>query len=165
MTCASLPVLTRNGAMKPPHTAISARPSDIRRSATAAAAPAKGEAKAEAKAEPAKAEAPKSSGGKAADLDSLRADLTGRVEALAQRLESIDGRITSISTELANQLTELGHDIDALANLPSNARAAIEESVLADLRDSQSRLANEQARYQIAFREDLAALAERLKRP
>jgi hypothetical protein len=33
------------------------------------------------------------------------------------------------------------------------------------LRDSQERLASEQARYQIAFREDLARLAEQLKRP
>ena len=34
-----------------------------------------------------------------------------------------------------------------------------------ELRDGQVRLANEQARYQIAFREDLARLAEQLKRP
>ena len=88
-----------------------------------------------------------------ADLDELRANLTARVDALAQRLEWIDARITSISTELANQLTELGHEGDA------TSQAAVA------LRDAQTKLANEQARYQIAFREDLATLADRLKRP
>lgn len=88
-----------------------------------------------------------------------------RLDELAAQLAALDARVSAVSTELTNQLTELGHDIDALANLPSNARAAIEESVLADLRDSQSRLANEQARYQIAFREDLARIAEQFRRP
>jgi hypothetical protein len=36
--------------------------------------------------------------------------------------------------------------------------------VIDELRDGQVRLANEQARYQIAFREDLARLAEQLRR-
>ena len=33
-----------------------------------------------------------------------------------------------------------------------------------EMRDAQVKLANEQARYQIAFRQDIADLAERLKR-
>ena len=33
------------------------------------------------------------------------------------------------------------------------------------MRDGQVKLANEQVRYQIAFREDLARLAQELKRP
>ena len=71
--------------------------------------------------------------------------------------------MTAVSTELANQLTELGHDIDALG-----ARAAGDgptRPCVGELRDGQVRLANEQARYQIAFREDLARLADELKRP
>ena len=53
--------------------------------------------------------------------------------------------MTAVSTELANQLTELGHDIDGT-------------------HEGQVKLANEQARYQIAFREDLARLAEETQR-
>jgi hypothetical protein len=68
-----------------------------------------------------------------------------------------------VSTELANQLTELGKDIDALGNRPSGD--TIDPEALAAVRDGQVKLANEQARYQIAFREDLARLAHELKRP
>ena len=68
-----------------------------------------------------------------------------------------------MSTELANQLAELGNDIDALDAAPAADGATAE--VVGELRDGQVRLANEQARYQIAFREDLARLAEQLRRP
>jgi hypothetical protein len=88
-----------------------------------------------------------------------------RIDELAAQLAALDARVTAVSTELTNQITELGHDIDALADLPSNERATLDASVLTELRDSQSRLANEQARYQIAFREDLARIAEQFRRP
>ena len=91
-----------------------------------------------------------------AELDILRA----RVQRLADRLEQVDARITSISTELANQLTELSGDVESISvNQPAP------DEVVSEIRDAQVRLAGEQARYQIAFREDLAALAERLRRP
>jgi predicted nucleic acid-binding Zn-ribbon protein len=91
-----------------------------------------------------------------AELDILRA----RVQRLADRLEQVDARITSISTELANQLTELSGDVEAISvNQPAP------DEVVSEIREAQVRLAGEQARYQIAFREDLAALAERLRRP
>ena len=86
-----------------------------------------------------------------------------RLDALAAKLADLDARVTSVSTELANQVSELGHDIDALAHAPNGH--APPEAVLGELRDGQVRLANEQARYQIAFREDLARLADRLRRP
>jgi predicted nucleic acid-binding Zn-ribbon protein len=82
-----------------------------------------------------------------------------RLDELATKIADLDARITAVSTELANQLTELGHDIDAL-----NDRGDAPTGELTELRDGQVRLANEQARYQIAFREDLARLAEQLKR-
>jgi hypothetical protein len=91
----------------------------------------------------------------AADLDMMRA----RLQRLADRLDQIDERITSISTELANQLTELSGDVEALAGDHPPT-----DDVVTEIRDAQVRLANEQARYQIAFREDLADLAERLRR-
>jgi len=86
-----------------------------------------------------------------------------RLDALAAQLAALDDRVTSVATELANQLTELGHDIDALAaRRPGDGDGAV---VIGELRDGQVRLANEQARYQLAFREDLARLADSLKRP
>ncbi|CAB4810291.1 unannotated protein [freshwater metagenome] len=38
------------------------------------------------------------------------------------------------------------------------------EELVSQLRSSQIKLANEQARYEIAFRQDLAKLAEQVKR-
>ena len=89
----------------------------------------------------------------AADIERL----TAEVQRIGQRIDDVDARITSISTELANQITELGADIDADGTSPGDA-------VVGELRDAQTRLAGEQARYQIAFRQDLADLADRLKR-
>lgn len=89
--------------------------------------------------------------------------LHDRVEAIAEQLTALEGRLTSVSTELANQLSELGNDIEALNNRPPGT--PVDEGTLDELRDTQTRLATEQARYQIAFREDLARLAEQLRRP
>jgi hypothetical protein len=86
-----------------------------------------------------------------------------RLDELAAQLAALDDRVTAVATELANQLIELGHDIDALGARPSgDGDGAV---VIGELRDGQVRLANEQARYQLAFREDLARLADSLKRP
>lgn len=90
-----------------------------------------------------------------ADVDALRAEVFARLDALADRLEMVDARITSISTELANQLDELSAE---------SADASAQEASIAALRSAQERLAREQARYQIAFRHDLAELADRLRR-
>jgi len=85
------------------------------------------------------------------------------LDELATKLAELDARVSSVSTELANQIAELGHDIDALGN--RDPAVPVDGAVVDELRDGQVRLANEQARYQIAFREDLARLAERLRRP
>ncbi len=90
-------------------------------------------------------------------------DVSARLDAVVEQIGALDSRITSVSTELANQLNELGNDIESLHNRPSGE--PVGDEVLDGLRDSQERLANEQARYQIAFREDLAKLAEQLRRP
>jgi hypothetical protein len=90
-----------------------------------------------------------------ADLDILRA----RLQRLSDRLDAVDARITSISTELANQITELSGDIESIAKEHPPT-----DDIVTEIRDAQIKLANEQARYQIAFRDDLADLAERLRR-
>ena len=85
--------------------------------------------------------------------------LTARMQQISERLDEVDQRISSISTELANQITELSGDIEAMGgNEPPS------DEIVDELRDAQTRLAGEQARYQIAFRQDLADLAERLRR-
>lgn len=99
-------------------------------------------------------------------LDEVSAQLTewtSQHEELRTGLATLDERITSVSTELANQITELGNDIEAL-NTRGAGGAEAEPARVDELRTGQERLANEQARYQIAFREDLARLAEQLRR-
>lgn len=87
-------------------------------------------------------------------------ELAARLDGFAEQLGAFETRLTSVSTELAAQLDELGGELAALGGDGSG----IDPALLDGLRDGQSRLANEQARYQIAFREDLARLAEQLRR-
>jgi hypothetical protein len=83
----------------------------------------------------------------------------------ADHVAALEQRVDSVGTELANQLSELGRDIDGLAqHVGDAASGAISDEVLGALRSGQIKLANEQARYEIAFREDLAALAEHVRR-
>lgn len=85
--------------------------------------------------------------------------------AVREHMALLDQRLTNVSTELANQLSELGRDIDGLDQRASEvADGVVSDEVVDALRGGQVKLANEQARYEIAFREDLAALAEQLRR-
>ena len=85
--------------------------------------------------------------------------------AVREHMALLDQRLTNVSTELANQLSELGRDIDGLGQrIPEVAEGTVSDEVVDALRGGQVKLANEQARYEIAFREDLAALAEQLRR-
>ena len=92
------------------------------------------------------------------------------IRAATDQLALVEQRLASISVELTNQLTELGNDIDALnSSAPSTGNepaslSTLSDEVLDTLRTAQVRLASEQARYEIAFREDLAALAEQIRR-
>lgn len=105
------------------------------------------------------------------ELESLKSDLarrtnelshlTGVANALDSRIGILDSRLSAMTTELTHQLHELGSEIETLVNSrdESSAQQAIEH-----LRTSQTRIANEQARYEIAFRQDLAELAELIRR-
>jgi hypothetical protein len=85
--------------------------------------------------------------------------------AVREHMALLDQRLTNVSTELANQLSELGRDIDGLGQrVPEVAEGTVSDEVVDALRGGQVKLANEQARYEIAFREDLAALAEQLRK-
>lgn len=92
-------------------------------------------------------------------VEQALADLTARMDALAAGLTAMEARLGSISTEITNQLSELGSEIDALS------ASTADEETLAHLKSAQTRLAQEQARYQIAFKQDLADLAERITPP
>lgn len=110
-----------------------------------------------------------------ADLAHLAERMTANDAAVREtstQLSALEKRVTAVSIELANQINEIGSDIDALASLPSAdgspveppSLSALSDEVLDALRTAQVRLASEQARYEIAFREDLAALAEQVRR-
>jgi len=77
-------------------------------------------------------------------VDELRGDVT-RVADSVEGLRGDVGGLQSSVDDLATGVKSVEADADGL-------------------RTSQERLANEQARYQIAFRQDLADLAEQLAR-
>jgi predicted nucleic acid-binding Zn-ribbon protein len=93
---------------------------------------------------------------RAVELDAVR----GGLRALEDRLHGVDARVTHMTTAITNQLHELDSEIDRLAK---TADAASAETV-SELRANQVRIAGEQARYAIALRQDLAELAEMLRR-
>jgi small-conductance mechanosensitive channel len=98
-------------------------------------------------------------------VEQTLAQLSEQIAALATGVTEMESRLSSISTEITNQLGELGHEIDTLASRLAADSGLSGEQILADLKAAQTRLAQEQARYQIAFRQDLADLAERIKPP
>lgn len=114
-------------------------------------------------------------------LDALNRSLQAQVTTICDELNAsvnlLDARINGVATELTNQLTELGGEIDALESPTPNGHEAPDIDQLVDDRVNvalgeamddittvQERLANEQARYQIQFRKDLAEVADRARR-
>lgn len=105
------------------------------------------------------------------DLNQLRSELTKRTNELSlvtaatngldQRISAIDTRLTNMTAELSHQLHELSSDIEAITQKENDPESV---NALEQLRVNQTRIANEQARYQIAFRQDLAVIAEQLRK-
>ncbi len=80
-------------------------------------------------------------------------------QTIAERIASLEGRVSGMGSELSRQLHELGNEIEELS------KRAEEDGVMEvvdALKSAQIRLATEQARYEITFRQDLAALANQL---
>jgi len=90
------------------------------------------------------------------DISSMRSQLN----VLEERLINADVRVTQITTALTNQLHEIDTELDRLTQ---TADAASAETVT-QLRANQVRIASEQARYAITLRQDLAELAELLRK-
>jgi chromosome segregation ATPase len=106
-----------------------------------------------------------------ASLDEIRAridDVETSAKAAREHSELVGQRLGNVSTELANQLAELSGELDEVGSRQQPAAAAADggetEEAISQLRATQIRLAGEQARYEIAFRQDLAALADQLRR-
>lgn len=103
------------------------------------------------------------------ELVALRGELTeareaavaerDRTASVADRLAALESRVSGMGAELSRQLHELGGDIERLAAKADDDDVA---RLVDDLRTAQVRLATEQARYEITFRQDLADLADRL---
>lgn len=81
--------------------------------------------------------------------------------ATAEKLAVIEQRLVSMGNELSHQLHEMGDEIDRIA---AGSGEAVNTELVESLKASQVRLAQEQVRYEIAFRQDLAALADQLSR-
>ena len=79
--------------------------------------------------------------------------------AIAERIAGLEARVSGMGSELSRQLHELGSEIEELSKRADEAGVT---EVVEALKNAQTRLATEQARYQITFRQDLAALANQL---
>ena len=105
------------------------------------------------------------------ELAQLR-DLAERVTATEDdsrrtrdQVNLLDQRLAQMATELTNQLGELSGEIDQLGARPMTVVApTVDDAAVDALRSGQVKLASEQARFEIGFREDLARLAEDLHR-
>ena len=92
------------------------------------------------------------------------------------RLTAVDARLAELTDTITNQLSEIGQDIDRLQaagdgradETASQVTAELDPSVLDgrfdELRENQTRIANEQARFAKSLHEQLAALADDLRR-
>ena len=104
------------------------------------------------------------------DLDSARAEVdatrkqlddmaTANDKVLAE-IRNLDDRLAHMGREFANQIHELATGLDGLEKHADSVSA----EVIADLHGVQARLAAEQVRYEITFRQDLAEIADQLRR-
>ena len=81
--------------------------------------------------------------------------------SIAERLAGLESRVSGMGSELSRQLHELGTEIEELSKRAEDAGIS---DMMDSLKATQVRLANEQARYEITFRHDLASLADQLLR-
>jgi len=98
------------------------------------------------------------------ELELERKTAATSLSEIVEQTNRLDARITSTTTELARQLDELGNELSAVADQEPVDVAAVVNASLTEIRQSQTRLAQEQARYQAAFRTDIAVLIEQLRR-
>jgi vacuolar-type H+-ATPase subunit I/STV1 len=103
------------------------------------------------------------------EIATLRNEMSTQVELLsaeretarsiAERLSGLEARVSGMGSELSRQLHELGTEIEELSRHAEDSEVL---TMVEALKATQVRLATEQARYEITFRQDLASLANRL---
>jgi DNA repair exonuclease SbcCD ATPase subunit len=116
------------------------------------------------------------------DLSEMVQTLASRVDGLDERQrgdhERVSLRLEELTAQFSNQLTELGNELEAghkqmssqlaaqeqrleeLAQRSASENGSGQDMLVEELRSNQIRIANDLARHEIAFRQDLAALAE-----
>jgi chromosome segregation ATPase len=104
-----------------------------------------------------------------ASLTSSQSTTSTQLDELVGRLGSLDSRIAQVGSEVTHQLGELSGDIDALGRRTDSLDDGIKSltglpALVDGVRTDQARLANEQARYEIAFRQDLAEIVDQIQR-
>ena len=92
--------------------------------------------------------------------EALEAEKAGN-RATAEKLALIEQRLVNMGNELSHQLHEMGNEIEQLSK---DGGESVSAEILVALKESQIKLAQEQARYQIVFRQDLAALADQVQK-
>jgi chromosome segregation ATPase len=107
-------------------------------------------------------------------LDELSARFDAAEQQRVADRDRVDTRLTELSTTLTDQLHELSGGLQTQEERLAAFRAELEALAaepaadgatdLDELRAGQARLANEVARHEIAFHQELAALADRLGR-
>jgi CII-binding regulator of phage lambda lysogenization HflD len=89
------------------------------------------------------------------------------IEELRSSLQRVHGRLDELAFGMQTRLTDLGFEIERAA-ASSRASAAVSDLALdrqlESLRSSQVKLATEQARYEINLRNELADIADGLRR-
>jgi DNA repair exonuclease SbcCD ATPase subunit len=117
-----------------------------------------------------------------ADISEIVQTLASRVDGLDERQrghhERVSLRLEELTAQFSNQLTELGNELEAghkqmasqlaaqeqrleeLAQRSASGDGAGQDALVEELRSNQIRIANDLARHEIAFRQDLASLAE-----
>jgi hypothetical protein len=131
--------------------------------------------------------APPSPGTSLTEVHELVRSLADRVDGLDARQlqdhERLSLRLEELTTQFSNQLVEMGHELDGGHQQVASQLAAQEQrleelaaaaaagggrngeaALVEELRANQVRIANDLARHEIAFRQDLAALAELVNR-
>jgi hypothetical protein len=131
--------------------------------------------------------APPSPGTSLNEVHDLVRSLADRVDGLDARQlqdhERLSLRLEELTTQFSNQLVEMGHELDGGHQQVASQLAAQEQrleelaaaaaagggrngeaALVEELRANQVRIANDLARHEIAFRQDLAALAELVNR-
>ena len=101
-----------------------------------------------------------------ATIEALRNQIRGLENRTTEENARMQARLGEITEQVLHQVEELGMEVDAATRHAEDAARLAEAPLEAmdEIKASQVKLANEQVRYDLALRAELAELAERLRR-